>query len=61
MSITIKTTADDAYEVNDKPIYKDTNGNLVQFIELTTAELKAFNDFLKSQNAKKNKERFDKK
>jgi hypothetical protein len=46
MSIKINKTSQGNFEVNGKPIFTDMNGNLLQTIELTPEELKAFNEFL---------------
>lgn len=50
MSVTIKPTEHDAFLVNDKPIYKDSNGNWIAPIELTSIESMAFH---KHTNCKK--------
>jgi hypothetical protein len=49
MSVTIKPTEhENCYSVNGKTVYKDMNNNWVQTVELTTAELNAFNGYKKS-------------
>ncbi len=50
MSIKINRTSTDNYQVNDKPIYKDMNGNYVAPITLTALELQAFHKHLISEN-----------
>lgn len=42
MPIEIKQTDDRTYEVNGKPVFKDTNDNWIEQIELTSNERSTF-------------------
>ncbi|WP_425628836.1 hypothetical protein [Cellulophaga lytica] len=48
MATKIHSADKDTVYVNGKLIYKDTNGNWVSKIELTTQEQEAFNNYLNS-------------
>jgi hypothetical protein len=49
MSVRIKPIMDhESYNVNDKEVYKDSNGNWIQRRELTSQELNAFNNYRKA-------------
>lgn len=49
MSVRIQPVVDnESYSVNGKLIYKDSNGNYVAQVELTTQEANAFNNYKKS-------------
>jgi hypothetical protein len=49
MSITIKPIIDhERYEVNNKEVYKDTNGNWINRQEFTMMEKNAFNNYRKA-------------
>ena len=47
MAVTIIQLVDNELTVNDKQVYKDTNGNWVSRVELTTAEQEALQLHLK--------------
>lgn len=49
MSVTITPITDhESYSVNNKEIYKDSNGNWIAREELTTQENNAFSNYRKS-------------
>jgi hypothetical protein len=49
MSVRIEPIIDhESYNVNDKEVYKDSNGNWIQRQELTSQELNAFNNYKKA-------------
>lgn len=48
MATKIHSADADTVYVNGKLIYKDTNGNWVSKLELTTQEQEAFNNYLNS-------------
>lgn len=48
MATKIHSADKDTVYVNGKLIYKDTNGNWVSKLELTTQEQEAFNNYLNS-------------
>lgn len=55
MSIIIKPIVDhERYEVNNKEIYKDSNGNWVARTELTSQETIAFRNYVKAVIENKN-------
>lgn len=49
MGVTIQPQkTDDHYWVNNKSVYKDSNGNWISTEELTTTEHRAFSDYTKA-------------
>ena len=49
VKIELSETENEQYEVNGKVVFKDSNGNWIALLELSTQEQLAFNNYIKSK------------